>query len=188
MSNDLRQRAIAAADEVFENGSRTDDIRAALAQIGDGRKTFFDRLAVRAMLEASVDADASDGEQPDVSEADVEGLLAKTGSSTSAPSLRDPKTWMGAKSFFGNDTPFIMKLFAAKVSTPTPRFLRDAADAMGVALSSLKVHFTAGGTPMAAGIERKASGKQTGPEVESFSDAVSASNLPDALKKRWLSE
>ncbi len=37
------------------------------------------------MLEASVDADASDGEQPDVSDADVEGLLAKTGSPASAP-------------------------------------------------------------------------------------------------------
>lgn len=188
MSNDLRQRAIAAADEVFENGSRMDDVRAALAQIGDGKKVFFDRLAVRAMLAANAEADASEGEQSDVSDADVEGLVAKTGSSTSAPSLRDPKTWMGAKSFFGNDTPFIMKLFAAKVSPPTPRFLRDAADAMGVALSSLKVHFAAGEAPIAAGIERKASGKQTGPAVESFSDAVSASNLPDALKKRWLSE
>jgi hypothetical protein len=188
MSNDLRQRAIAVADEVFENGSRTDDIRAALTQIGDGKRMFFDRLAVRAMLAANADADASEGEQSDVSDAELEGLIAKTGSSTSAPSLRDPKTWMGAKSFFGNDTPLIMKLFAAKVSSPTPRFLRDAADAMGVALSSLKVHFAAGGAPIPAGIERKASGKQTGPEVESFSDAVSASNLPDALKKRWLSE
>lgn len=187
MTNDLTKRATDAADDVFERGSRPEDIDAALAQVGNARKVFFDRLAVRAMLHANIVSETGEAPAAMVAAA-ISTLQSKTHPNTAGADLGDPKTWLAAKAAFGNDVPFIMKLFGRQVTIPTNRFMRDAADALGVAIDRVRDHFVTSGPPLAAGIERKASGRQIGPSVESFQQAVASANLPAETKNRWLSE
>lgn len=187
MKTDQRNRARMLADEIFENGSTATDIQSALAQLGDDKREFLERLAVRASLQAGADS-ADLGTSPSSL---ITRLMASYESQRPKASQADvaaPATWIAAKAWFGNDMQFIMKLVGRQVSGPSHRFLRDAADALGVEIERLKEHFELAGNPALTGVERKASGKQTGPYVESFDAAVNASKLPDEIKKRWLGE
>lgn len=187
MKIDQRNHARMLADEIFENGSSAADIQSALAQLGDDRREFLDRLAVRASLQAG--AGSADFGTPPASITDrlmasYEAQRPKAGQVDVAA----PATWIAAKAWFGNDMQFIMKLVGRQVSVPSHRFLRDAADALGVGIERLKEHFALAGNPALAGVERKASRKQSGPGVESFEAAVNASKLSDDVKKRWLAD
>ncbi len=185
MKIDRRDRVRQMADEIFEKGSTASDVRSALAELGDDGGEFLDRLAVRASLQAGAAHTGLDPAPAAISEALVASYnaqRAKIGQSD----ISAPATWIAAKAWFGNDMQFIMKLVGRQVSAPSHRFLRDAADALGVGIERLRDHFALAGNPALAGVERKASGRQTGPDVEPFDDAVNASKLPDDIKKRWL--
>lgn len=185
MKIDRRDRVRQMADEIFENGSAASDVRSALAELGDDGKEFLERLAVRASMQAGAAHSAFDSVPAAISEALVASYDAQRNNIGRAD-VSAPATWMAAKAWFGNDVQFIMKLAGRQVSAPSHRFLRDAADALGVGIDRLKEHFALAGNPALAGVERKASGRQTGPDVEPFDDAVNASKLPDEIKKRWL--
>jgi hypothetical protein len=183
------ERARLAADEVFERGSRPEDIRAALAALGDDRQEFLDRLAVRSSLHAASEDAADDTEGPPAS---LTSALLETydreRERAEAVDLSEPSRWLAVKEAFGSDIVFIMKLVGRQIRAPTAKFLRDAADALGVAVERVKEHLTPTGDVGLVGVERKAAGKPTGPRVESFETAVRGSKLPEELKKRWLPE
>lgn len=187
MNTDRHDMVRQMADEIFEKGASAADIKSALAELGDNGDKFLQRLAIRAALEAG--AAASDfGPVPD---AISDKLIASYNNKPDTAVKNDisaPSTWLVAKAWFGNDLQFIMKLVGRQVSPPSSRFLRDAADALGVSIDRLKEHFALAGNPTLSGIERKASGRQVGPDVQPFEDAVNASKLPNHLKKRWMEE
>ncbi|WP_201834958.1 hypothetical protein [Microvirga zambiensis] len=187
MNTDRLNKARLAADEVFERGSRPEDIRAALAELADEKRAFLDRLAVRASLQAASECEAEDAPPASILDSLMTSYDTARAQARSID-LATPAPWLAAKAAFGNDMPFIMKLAGRQITTPTRGFLRYAADALGVAIERLQEHFIVSGGPALAGVERKASGKQSGPTVESFEAAIRASKLPEDLKNRWLSE
>lgn len=181
------ERAKRAADEIFEKGSRPEDIRAALADLGDQKRAFLNRLAVHASLEAAEGSAAEDEPPASILDEMLARYEAECGATRHAD-LAQPSTWVAAKAAFGNDMEFIIKLFERRVTRPNRRFLLDAADAIGTTFEQIAAHFEVGAGLAPVGVERKASGKQSGPEVESFEAAVRTAKLPDELKNRWLSE
>lgn len=183
MANGKHQTARAVADQVFETGLQDDEIRSALDNLKGDEDAFISRLAVRVSLAAAADANTSD----DIVETAAFDAMAIY-DSMPAPSVNiaDPKVWLNAKTGFGGDLGFVIKLLECRVTVPTARFLRDAADLIGVSLSAMHAHFAAGPLAAGMGIERKASGPQSGPQQESFEAALSKANIPDTLKKRWL--
>lgn len=185
MNTDRRDIIRQMADEVFERGAPAADVRSALAVLGDEGHEFLQRLAVRAALKAGT-AELDSGSAPALISEELIARYNGQRATTGQIDIAAPATWIAAKAWFGNDTQFIMKLVGRQVSAPSPRFIRDAADALGVGIDRLKEHFSLAGNPSLAGIERKASGRQVGPNVQPFEDAVNASKVPDHLKKRWM--
>lgn len=187
MTSNGLDRARRAADEIFEKGSHPDDIRAALADLGDQKRVFLNRLAVHASLQAAEDSAVEDEPPASILDEMMARYEAERGA-TRKVDLAQPSTWVAAKAAFGNDMEFIIKLFERRVTRPSRRFILDAADALGATFAQVAAHFDLGTGLPPVGVERKASGKQSGPEVESFEAAVHTAKLPSELKKRWLSE
>jgi hypothetical protein len=176
-----------AADVVYESGSRPDDIRAAAAKLGSANKTFFERLAIRAALDAAERTATGDEPPASLVEAMI-GTYETERAASAMPDLSKPAIWLAAKEAFGNDVSFMMKLVARQVTSPTARFLRYCSDVLGVGLGSVKQHFQTAPDHRLVGVERKASGKQIDVGPEPFDEAVRAASVPDDLKRRWLSE
>lgn len=185
--NTNMEQAKLAADIVYEGGSRPEDIRAAAAELGDAKGAFFERLAVRAALDAA-EHTAPDDEPPvHLVEAMIRAYEAERAASGQAD-LSKPATWLAAKQAFGDDIGFVIKLFERQVTSPTARFFRYCADVFGVGLGTVKDHFQTAPDLRLVGVERKASGKQVDVGPEPFEQAVRAASVPEDLKQRWLSE
>jgi hypothetical protein len=183
-SPDRLERARAAADHAFEAASNEADLLRALAEHADAEDEFIERLAVRTAL-----ASVSEAEKPDLDmNEQIADAIARYASmpDPDVADLSQPATWTAANDKLGGDMAFVIKLFDRKVSTPTRRFLQDAADALGASLAAIKLHFASVPAVGPAGVERKASGAQRGLAQEDFASAVSAANISEDLKRRWL--
>ena len=187
----------AMADAIFEAGSRPEEIQDALARLGHGAPEFLSRLAARAAVGGGPDVI----EGPDMVEeqtmtakllgrvqADYEAQKEANADSVKPRDLGKLLSWMPAKAAFGDDTAFIIKLANRNVSPPTNRFVRYAADALGVAIGQVKQHFADTSPRGLAGVEAKSSGKPNVDMVEDFAEAVGKAKVPDELRARWLSE
>jgi len=185
------------ADKVYEAGMKPDDVAAALEKMGDRRAEFLSRLAVRSAAGALEDEAVSLASTDVVGNDDLAFSALRAlydqkkidgQAGTTAKDLSSPKVWAAAKSSFGNDTSFVIKLAGRNVSTPTVTFIRYVADALGVALDQVRQHFSGSLPRGLVGAEFKASGKPDVGAVEDFAAAVNAAKVPDALKARWLEE
>lgn len=186
----------AMADRIVEAGADPDEIAAALTQLGDQAGVFLGRLAAHSALRVG-DGDASDAADRDAEAsasllAHVQSVYEAEKADTAA--LARPKdlsklpTWVAAKAAFGNDVTFVIKLAGRHVTPPTSRFVRYAADALGVAITQVRQHFADGMPRGVAGAEFKSSGKPGTGGVEDFAEAVRAASIPDELRSRWLAE
>lgn len=185
----------AMADRIVQAGSRPEEIAAALAVLGDDRAAFLSRLAAHAALRDTAGSAVMDDGGAPVSTS----LLAHARAAYEAEKERmatpvHPKdlsrlpTWVAAKAAFGDDVTFVIKLAGRHVTTPTRRFVRYAADALGVAVAQVRQHFAEGMPRGVAGAESKSSGKPETKGVEDFEQAVRAAKVPDELRARWLAE
>ena len=179
------------ADRVVENGSRSEDMVEALPAAGPDRTLFLRRLASRAVLRER--DESGEVEQPGDSSALVasarvvyEAEKERTTAQGAASDLSRLPTWIAAKAAFGNDVTFVVKLAGRLVTAPSPRFLRYAADALGVAVAQVREHFADGLPRGLVGAENKAAGKPRADAVEDFEAAVRASKVSEALRTRWL--
>lgn len=187
----------ALADKIFEAGLKREDIAEALANLGKEKALFLSRLAVRAALNRG-DDDSSPVSTLQEDEADsslfqnvraaYEKEKAAAHDRIRPKDLSNMTVWAAAKAAFGNDTTFVIKLAGRSVSTPTNRFIRYAADVLGVAIDQVRQHFSGTLPRGLVGAEFKSSGKPDVGGVEDFAAAVDAANIPDALKARWLEE
>ncbi|MGU3420779.1 hypothetical protein [Methylobacterium sp. D54C] len=188
----------AMADAIFEAGSRPEEIRDALALLGAGAPEFLSRLAARAAVSGEPDVierlDGIEGEETMTSallgrvQADYEAQKAANAASPKPKDLGNLPAWMSVQAAFGNDVSFIIKLASRNVSPPTNRFLRYAADALGVAIGQVRQHFADTSPRGLAGVEAKSSGKPDVNRIEDFAVAVGKAKVPDELRARWLSE
>jgi hypothetical protein len=183
----------ALADRVVDDGSRAEDLVDALAGLGEDRAAFMRRLASRAVLRDQ------DGEPAAEEPGNIDALIAhaqavyeaekeRTAEANRFKDLSRLPTWIDAKAAFGDDVTFVIKLAGRSVSSPTPRFLRYAADALGVAIAQVREHFSEGLPRGLVGAENKAPGKPRMDAVEDFETAVLTSNVPETLRVRWLAE
>ncbi len=186
----------ALADRIVEAGSDPDEIAAALSRLGDRADVFLARLAAHSALRGGDEdqADAADGDAiasaslMDRVQSLYEAEKADTAALLHPRDLTNLKTWVAAKAAFGNDVTFVIKLAGRHVSPPPGRFVRYAADALGVALTQVRQHFADGMPRGVAGAEFKSSGKPGTDGVEDFKEAVRAASIPEELRSRWLSE
>lgn len=188
-----RQNPRSLADRVVEDGSRVEDLVDALSGLGEDRAEFLRRLASRAVLRDQ------DGEPAAEEPENIDVLIAhawaiyetekeRTAEANRPKDLSRLPTWIDAKAAFGDDVTFVIKLAGRSVTSPTPRFLRYAADALGVAIAQVREHFAEGLPRGLAGAENKAPGKPRTDAVEDFETAVRTSNVPETLRARWLAE
>lgn len=187
----------AMADAVFEAGSRPEEIQDALARLGHGAPEFLSRLAARAAVSGGPDVieglDVVEEETMTAKllgrvQADYEAQKEANADSVKPRDLGKLPSWMPAKAAFGDDVAFIIKLANRNVSPPTNRFVRYAADALGVAIGQVRQHFADTSPRGLAGVEAKSSGKPNVNMVEDFAEAVGKAKVPDELRARWLSE
>jgi hypothetical protein len=188
----------ALADAIFEAGSRPEEIQDALARLGTGGPEFLSRLSARAVVGGQPGAieciDRTEEEEAltsallDRVQADYEAQKVANAASTKPKDLGNLPSWMSAKAAFGNDVSFIIKLASRNVSPPTNRFLRYAADALGVAIGQVRQHFADTSPRGLAGVEAKSSGKPDVNRIEDFAVAVGKAKVPEELRARWLSE
>lgn len=187
----------AMADAIFEAGSCPEEIRDALARLGQGAPEFLSRLAARAAVGGEPDAteglnvteeDTMTSKLLGRVQADYEAQKEANADSAKPKNLGSLPAWMSAKAAFGDDVAFIIKLANRNVSPPTNRFVRYAADALGVAIGQVRQHFADISPRGLAGVEAKSSGKPDVNMVEDFAVAVGKAKVPDELRARWLSE
>lgn len=186
----------AMADRIVAGGSDPDEIAAALAGLGNRADVFLSRLAAHSALRgndedptgvANRDAEASAALLAHVQSV-YEAEKADTAALARPKDLSNLRTWIAAKAAFGNDITFVIKLAGRHVTPPTGRFVRYAADALGVALTQVRQHFADGMPRGVAGAEFKSSGKPGTDGIEDFAKAVRAASVPDELRSRWLAE
>lgn len=186
----------ALADLIVEAGADPDEIASALSQLGDRADAFLARLAVHSALRGDDEdpTEAADGDAEASAsllarmQSVYEAEKADTAALARPRDLSNLKTWVAAKAAFGNDVTFVIKLAGRHVSPPPGRFVRYAADALGVALTQVRQHFADGMPRGVAGAEFKSSGKPGMDGVEDFAEAVRAASIPDELRSRWLAE
>ena len=186
----------AMADRIVEAGADPDEITAALAQLGDHAGVFLRRIAAHSAFRGVGEDPTEDVDRDAEASASllvhVQSVYDAEKANTAA--LEHPKdlsklpTWVAAKAAFGNDITFVIKLAGRHVTPPTSRFVRYAADALGVAITQVRQHFADGMPRGVAGAEFKSSGKPGTDGVEDFAKAVRAASIPDELRSRWLVE
>lgn len=174
------------ADEMYDRDASQEEVRQVVGTQGAARSAFEERLALRGFLDADDDMPAAMYEP--LAAGSLEALRAaydKARPEAVAVRPITPQRWMELGARLGGDRPFIAKLARGAVTFPTRKALRDLADMLGAPLSQLRDHFAAGGLGL-AGMEMKSATKPTQQASETFEGAVSTSNLPPALKARWL--
>lgn len=117
MTSNGLDRARRAADEIFERGSHPDDIRAALADLGDQKRAFLNRLAVHASLEAAEDSAVEDEPPASIVDEMMARYEAERGA-TRKVDLAQPSTWVAAKAAFGNDMDAVSRITASAPEAP----------------------------------------------------------------------
>jgi hypothetical protein len=194
-ADDIDPRTL--ADSIFEAGSNPDEVGAALDILGDRKSEFLSRLAARAVLREAAGIASEMGTDDGHGVASA-SLIARVQADYEAERGRAPPSrpkdlsrlpaWIAAKSAFGNDVSFVIKLAGRHVTPPSARFLRYAADALGVAFAQVREHFSEGLPRGVVGAEHKASGKPANEGIEDFAAAVRVADIPEDLRARWLAE
>lgn len=183
-----RDKGISAADRAYDSHGPREKLFNAVPATGEARAAFVERVALRLAIDAAFTSEPEAAGMPAHAEARVRAAYERgsQGMDSDALALDTPTPWLAAEAAFAGDVSFLMKLMGRNVSMPTPRFLRYVADALGTRLAVVRQHFEIPPILALAGVERKASSKPSGPQVEDFATAVQASGVPDELKARWL--
>ncbi len=188
MNEQERDKGISAADRAYDSHELREELFDSVPATGEARAAFVERVALRLAIDAASASEPEAAGIPAYAEERIRAAYERgsQGMPSDALALDTPAPWLAAETAFAGDMSFLMKLVGRNVSMPTTWFLRYVADALGTRLAVVRRHFETPPDLALAGVERKASGKRTGPQVENFIAAVQASDVPDELKARWL--